>query len=37
MNTSDNNQEQEQYRKLLRDCAEKAIHYVKTDNGWLSM
>ena len=37
MNTSDNNQEQEQYRKLLRDCAERAIHYVKTDNGWFSM
>ena len=37
MNTPDNNKEQEEYRTLLRNCAEKAIHYVKTDNGWFSM
>ena len=37
MNTSNNNQDQEHYRTLLRNCAEKAIHYVKTDNGWFSM
>ncbi len=37
MNTSDNNKEQEEYRTLLRNCAEKAIHYVKTDNGYFSM
>ena len=37
MNTPDNNKEQEEYRTLLRNCAEKAIHYVKIDNGYFSM
>ena len=37
MNTLDNKQDQEQYRAQLRDCAEKAIHYVKTDKGYYSM
>lgn len=37
MNTSDNNNALEPYRNQLRDCAEKAIHYVKTDNGYYSM
>ena len=37
MNTPDNNKEQEEYRTLLRNCAEKALHYVKIDNGYFSM
>lgn len=28
---------QEQFRSKIDEVAEKAVHYIKTDNGWYSM
>lgn len=30
-------QTQEQYRSKIKEVAEKAVHYVETDNGWYPM
>ena len=34
---NENQMTQEQYNSKVKEVAQKAIHYVQTDNGWFSM